>query len=68
MLEYLTPFKLFCLWLLACAVLARLVQRTPVPEPEPDQVDLKTVREVRKRELWNRRHYNLRLSGKWVQR
>lgn len=68
MIELLTPFKLFCLWVLVCAVLAWKVQRTPVPAPEADQVDLKTVRAVRRRELWERRAINIRLAGKWVRR
>lgn len=68
MIEYFTPFKVFALWVLVIWLLARKIANTPTPESDPmPRVDVKPVREARKRELWARRHYNLRLA-KWVKR
>lgn len=69
MIEYFTPFKLFALWVLVIWLLARKIQNTPTPESDPrPQVDLKTVRETRRRELWARRAYNMRFAARWVRR
>lgn len=66
-----TPFIAFCLWLLACWLVARRVQPLQPDRLEDDLGDVDVTERrfqvaLREAEWWERPAVNLRLSRKWV--